>query len=52
MVTVPTMETVPTMVTVPAMETVGTMVTVPTMEKLCAMQIEHTRNILNEVLYV
>ena len=52
MVTVPTMETVLTMVTVPTMETVVTIVTVPTMQKVCCMQKQHRKNILNEVVYV
>ena len=52
MVTVPTMETVPTMVTVPTMEIVGTMVTVPTMQKQCCIKKQHTKKLPNEVLYV
>ena len=51
-VTVPTMETVPTMVTLPTMETVYTIVTVPTMHKQCCMQKQDRTNIFNEVVYV
>ena len=51
-VTVPTMETVPTMVTLPTMETVVTKLTVPTIHKVCCMQKQDRTNIFNEVVYV